>query len=128
MLRAEGITHAFAGRTVLRDISLSLSPGEVLGLHGPSGACKSTLARILSGALTPDAGRLTWDGAADPIPNVGTPSAPARVGTQNSGRPSQQSLRRKAIRPESVATSTAKVISRPSRRDRTSPACSRCER
>lgn len=68
MLRAEGISHGFAGRPVLRDVSLTLAPGEVLGLHGPSGVGKSTLAHILSGTLTPGGGTVTWQGTPLPPP------------------------------------------------------------
>ena len=49
----------------LRDIDLSVRPGETLGLVGESGSGKSTLARILLGLTVPDAGsRLTLDGEA----------------------------------------------------------------
>lgn len=111
MLRAEGITHAFAGRAVLRDLSLTLAPGEVLGLHGASGAGKSTLARILSGALVPDAGRVTWDGATlppPPGPVQHVPQSPElatdprwTVGRilANAGEPDPQVLEALGIRP-----------------------------
>ncbi len=41
---------------VLRDISLTLEPGELVALIGPNGAGKSTLLRVLTGYLTPDNG------------------------------------------------------------------------
>ena len=50
-------------RLILRDISFSIEPGEMLGIMGASGAGKSTLARVLAGALLPDAGTLRLDGA-----------------------------------------------------------------
>lgn len=68
MLKAEGIGHAFAARPLLVGVSLTLNRGEVLGLSGPSGAGKTTLARILSGAIRPARGRVTWDGAPLPLP------------------------------------------------------------
>jgi PrtD family type I secretion system ABC transporter len=49
--------------TVLRDVSFALEPGAVLGIIGASGAGKTTLARVIAGALAPDAGVVRIDGA-----------------------------------------------------------------
>lgn len=63
MLRAENIRFAYRGGTpILRDVSLELAPGRVLGLLAPSGHGKSTLARILAGRERPDSGAVTLDG------------------------------------------------------------------
>ena len=63
MLRAENIRFAYRGGTpILRDVSLELAPGRVLGLLAPSGHGKSTLARILAGWERPDSGAVTLDG------------------------------------------------------------------
>ncbi|CAN5140051.1 type I secretion system permease/ATPase [soil metagenome] len=51
------------GPILLRAVSLRLSPGEILGVIGPSGAGKTTLARVACGAITPDAGTVRLDGA-----------------------------------------------------------------
>lgn len=52
-----------AGRPVLRDVSFSLSPGECLGIIGPSASGKSTLCRLLAGSLVPGRGHVRLDGA-----------------------------------------------------------------
>src|SRR5581483_9968576 len=52
-------------RQALKDISLSIAPGELVSLVGPSGCGKSTLLRLIAGLDTPDAGELLV--GADPI-------------------------------------------------------------
>lgn len=51
-------------RLVLRDIDLSIAPGEIVALLGPSGCGKSTLLRQISGLDRPTSGSLTIDGSA----------------------------------------------------------------
>lgn len=51
------------GPVLLRGVALKLAPGEILGVIGPSGAGKTTLARVAAGAITPDAGTVRLDGA-----------------------------------------------------------------
>jgi ABC-type multidrug transport system ATPase subunit len=48
--------------TAIRELTISLSPGEVLGLAGPNGAGKSTLIGLILGFLRPTAGRVTIEG------------------------------------------------------------------
>jgi simple sugar transport system ATP-binding protein len=57
-LSADGISKRFGHVTALTDVSLEVAPGEVVALMGDNGAGKSTLIKILSGALSPDSGRL----------------------------------------------------------------------
>lgn len=61
-LAAEHLTCSYGGRPVLRDVSVRLEPGQILGLTGPSGTGKTTLARLLTGLQIPDGGRVTVDG------------------------------------------------------------------
>jgi branched-chain amino acid transport system ATP-binding protein len=57
-LRASSVSRSFAGVDALRDVSLELRQGEVLGLIGPNGAGKSTLVNVLSGFDRPSDGRV----------------------------------------------------------------------
>ena len=56
LLALRDIDKAFGGRSILKRISLELSPGSVTLLVGPNGAGKSTLLRIMAGLIRPDAG------------------------------------------------------------------------
>ncbi|MBC8240809.1 MAG: type I secretion system permease/ATPase [Alphaproteobacteria bacterium] len=60
----DGVSMQIPGvqEPILKDISFKLAPGESLGLIGPSGAGKTSLARILVGAWAPTGGRVTLDG------------------------------------------------------------------
>ena len=57
-LRASSVSRSFAGVQALRDVSIVLEPGEVVGLIGPNGAGKSTLVNVLSGFDRPNSGRV----------------------------------------------------------------------
>jgi branched-chain amino acid transport system ATP-binding protein len=57
-LRASSVSRAFQGVQALRDVSLELRQGEVVGLIGPNGAGKSTLVNLLSGFDRPTGGQI----------------------------------------------------------------------
>ncbi|WP_417449047.1 LPS export ABC transporter ATP-binding protein [Kordiimonas sp.] len=57
-----GIGKAYSGRPVLRDVSLSVHRGEVVGLLGPNGAGKTTCFYSITGLIAPDHGRVELDG------------------------------------------------------------------
>ncbi len=61
-LALSGVSVRRGSREVLRDVSLSVFPGEIVGLLGPNGAGKSTLFAILAGLLPADQGALQLDG------------------------------------------------------------------
>ena len=55
----EGLTKSFAGRTVVKDLTLKVPKGEIYGFLGPNGSGKTTTIRMLCGLLTPDSGHGT---------------------------------------------------------------------
>jgi nitrate ABC transporter ATP-binding subunit len=59
----KGFAHAGARQWVLRDVDLTVRPGEFVSLIGHSGCGKSTLVKVLGGLLAPDGGGVTLDGA-----------------------------------------------------------------
>jgi len=63
MLAARGIAVGPRDEVVLADVSLDITPGQVLSIVGPNGAGKSTLLRVLAGIVAPDAGEVLWAGA-----------------------------------------------------------------
>jgi ABC transport system ATP-binding/permease protein len=56
VIAAEGIGHGFGERTILEDVSVTISRGDKIGILGPNGSGKTTLLRILLGELQPDRG------------------------------------------------------------------------
>ncbi len=63
LLTAERLDKSFGGRRVLRDVSVRISAGEVVGLLGPNGAGKTTTFYMIVGLLRPDGGRVALNGA-----------------------------------------------------------------
>jgi len=61
-LSIEGLTKSYRGRPVIRDISLHIQSGEVVGLLGPNGAGKTTTFYCVVGLVQPDAGRILLGG------------------------------------------------------------------
>ena len=62
MLSAISLSKTIADRTIIREISLEVSRGEIVGILGPNGAGKSTTFQMLTGLLSPDLGRIELDG------------------------------------------------------------------
>lgn len=67
-LTAHSVSYAYAPRRgvaaepVLRDVTVDVAPGALVGLLGPNGCGKTTLLNLLSGVLTADAGSVSLDG------------------------------------------------------------------
>ena len=58
LIQLENVTFGYDDKPILENVSLTLSEGERAGFIGPNGEGKTTLIRLLSGALAPDAGRV----------------------------------------------------------------------
>jgi len=62
LLRLSGVSRHFSGLQALREVSLSVPGGEVLGLIGPNGAGKTTLVNTICGVTPANSGTVTFDG------------------------------------------------------------------
>lgn len=71
MLKAERVSFRYRPDRpwILQDVSVSVLPGERVGIYGPSGCGKTTLGRVLAGYLQPISGRVELDGK--PLPKKG---------------------------------------------------------
>jgi lipopolysaccharide export system ATP-binding protein len=61
-LAVRGVEKSFAGRKVVKGVSLYLRRGEAVGLLGPNGAGKTTVFYMITGLVKPDRGRIELDG------------------------------------------------------------------
>ena len=61
-LVADRVSRDFGGVHALREVSLSVREGEIVGLIGPNGSGKTTMLNALSGTLRPTAGTIKFDG------------------------------------------------------------------
>lgn len=57
-LRIENVAKSFGGKTIIKDISLTLKKGELVCILGVSGSGKTTLFNIIAGLSEPDCGRV----------------------------------------------------------------------
>lgn len=70
-LTLDAVAKDFAGVQAVREVSLRLEPGEVVGLVSANGSGKTTLVNLASGAVAPSRGRVSIDG----VDLTGAPSA-----------------------------------------------------
>ena len=61
VLRGEGLCKSYGKRLVLRDVTVGVAGGEVVGLLGPNGAGKTTIFSIIVGIIRPDQGKVTFN-------------------------------------------------------------------
>ena len=71
------VSLALGGRPLVKDLTLTLEPGEVIGLLGPNGAGKTTSFNLVIGLLKPDQGEVLMDG--HPVASLSMPQR-ARLG------------------------------------------------
>ena len=73
-LRVESLGLQIGGATILKDVDLDVAPGSLVGVIGPNGAGKTTLFNVVSGIMTPTAGRVLMNGE-----DITRMSVPARA-------------------------------------------------
>jgi len=62
LLELRDVSKSIGGLLILNQLSLSLQPGEALGVLGPNGAGKTTVLNLISGDLAPSSGQILFDG------------------------------------------------------------------
>jgi ABC-type branched-subunit amino acid transport system ATPase component len=62
LLEISGVEHSFYGVKPLRGVDLAIEANRITGLIGPNGAGKTTLFNCITGVITPDRGRIVFDG------------------------------------------------------------------
>jgi branched-chain amino acid transport system ATP-binding protein len=62
LLEVAGLRKSFGSIVVAEDLDLAIAAGEAVGIIGPNGAGKTTLFNLIAGSLSPNAGRIRFDG------------------------------------------------------------------
>lgn len=62
MLRLDGVTKAFGAINAVRNVSFTVSPGEILGYLGPNGSGKTTTVKMIAGLIEPTRGKVLFGG------------------------------------------------------------------
>ncbi|HEY5834663.1 ABC transporter ATP-binding protein [Streptomyces sp.] len=80
VLQASGVIMRFGGLTAVRDVSLTVNSGEIVGLIGPNGAGKTTFFNCLTGLYVPTEGTVSYRGTVlPPKPHLVTQAGIART-------------------------------------------------
>ncbi|MEH6796291.1 ATP-binding cassette domain-containing protein [Rhodococcoides navarretei] len=67
MIEARNVTVTYDDTAVLKQVSVTITPGTTTGITGPSGVGKTTLLGVLAGLVQPHTGTVTWDAQARPM-------------------------------------------------------------
>ena len=62
LLQTENVTKRFGGVTAVKSVSITVHPGEIVGMIGPNGSGKSSFVNLLSGIYKPDSGNIIFEG------------------------------------------------------------------
>ncbi|HKZ44181.1 MAG TPA: ABC transporter ATP-binding protein, partial [Anaerolineales bacterium] len=62
MIEIKSLNKSFGSNHAVKNLSISINPGEIYGLVGPDGAGKTTTLRLMVGALKPDGGSISING------------------------------------------------------------------
>jgi iron complex transport system ATP-binding protein len=76
-IELRNVTAGYGARSVVRDVSLAVAPGERVALVGPNGAGKSTLLRLMTGVVAPSTGDVLLDG--QPVQRLSREAVARRV-------------------------------------------------
>jgi branched-chain amino acid transport system ATP-binding protein len=80
LLQASGVIMRFGGLTAVRNVDLTVNPGEIVGLIGPNGAGKTTFFNCLTGLYVPTEGTVRYQGVVlPPKPHLVTKAGIART-------------------------------------------------
>ena len=79
-LSFEQVSYAIAGKTIVRDVSFTMEPGEIICLLGPSGCGKTTLLRLAAGIISAGSGRILLDGREIDGPSICLPPEQRNLG------------------------------------------------
>jgi len=91
LVEVEGVTVRYGDLTAVDDVSLTVAPGEIVGVIGPNGAGKTSLLECIEGLRRPSAGRIRVDGI-DPLADRTTMVRIAGVQLQHSSYPPRTSV------------------------------------
>ena len=61
-LKIHNVSLSIKGRSIVNDVSITVNPGEVVGLMGPNGAGKTTTFNLAVGNIKPDKGKIFMNG------------------------------------------------------------------